>query len=328
MSRQGTLRERTLENIKHFWDKEAIEWGNNPCVTIRDHYFRLLEIETICLLVKNCKKLLDIGCGSGFSTLFYRNVSDEVVGIDYSKYMIENAQKLINDSIYLQEIMSNYLVDLDPPITLNNISFKVGDILNLNFPNSSFDFVIVERVLINLPTVDLQSKALHEISRVLKPNASCILVEVTKEGHSYVDKLRKQYNLPILEKYWHNFYIDESSFEDVLKKTSLSVNKILRFETYQFLTKVIHPLITGSEEPQFLAGINRAAHLISRIYPDYKSVMEVGYEKFLKDIFRKLVLKYAQDMLNKYDEVVCNILEAKPSFEKCSHQVLYFLQKG
>lgn len=52
MSRQGKARNRTLDNVKGFWNKEADEWGDNPRVTIRDHHFRLLEsaLNTIVFL--------------------------------------------------------------------------------------------------------------------------------------------------------------------------------------------------------------------------------------------------------------------------------------
>ena len=91
MSRQGEKRTRTLANVKDFWNKEAQQWGENPRVTIRDHYFRLLEIDTVLPIIKGRDKILDIGCGTGFSSIFYAQVVNKIIGADYAELMVERA---------------------------------------------------------------------------------------------------------------------------------------------------------------------------------------------------------------------------------------------
>jgi hypothetical protein len=51
MSRQGEQREGTYENIREFWDVEAADIGRTPQVTIRDHYFRLHELQTLLTVI-------------------------------------------------------------------------------------------------------------------------------------------------------------------------------------------------------------------------------------------------------------------------------------
>src|SRR6266851_7480296 len=111
MSRQGKRRPRTIENVKDFWNSEADDWGDDPRVTIRDHHFRLLTISRISELVKGRRYLLDIGCGSGFSTLFYAQVVDRLVGVDYAEVMVKKAQRFLQDPIYFEEVMSRYEAD-------------------------------------------------------------------------------------------------------------------------------------------------------------------------------------------------------------------------
>ncbi len=327
MSRQGKFRPRTLKNIKIFWNKEAKEWGDDPRVTIRDHYFRLLQMETVLPLIKGRQKVLDIGCGSGFSSIFYAQVVKELIGIDYAKDMMKCARRFLNDSNYFNQIMKKYSFEKKPKLK-RNILFEQGDILNIKFSNSAFDTVITERVLVNLPTRSLQDKALSEVARILQPGGLWTLAEATQQGREYTDKLRKKFDLSILERYWHNLYLDEIRFENILNKMNFSILEIKRFETYQFLTRVIHPLIVWPEEPKFLVGFNNAARIISKEYLDYKHVSEIGLKSFLQEVFRPLVIKYDPDKLSRYDEVVNHILVVNPNFSNCSHHVFYLLRKN
>src|SRR5882762_11395571 len=128
MSRQGASQERTLHNVKTFWNKEATEWGDNPQVTIRDHYFRLLSLRLICELLKGRNKALDLGMGTGFSTLFYSAQVKEIVGVDYAEAMVASARRFLDDSEYFAESMRRFAPDGAPAVG-SNIRFEEGNIL-------------------------------------------------------------------------------------------------------------------------------------------------------------------------------------------------------
>jgi len=326
MSRQGKRRKRTLENVKDFWHREAQEWGENPQVTIRDHYFRMLGMEVVVELIKGRCKVLDIGCGTGFSTLFYGEVVGEIIGADYTADMITIARRFLDDPSYYEQVMEHYSPDHRPALR-GNVRFAHGDILGLDYPAGSFDAVIAERVLVNLPTRDLQDKAVAEVARVLSPGGVWILAEASEQGHKCIDGFRQMFGLPVLEKYWHNLYVDEAHLELVLERMGFSIRELRRFETYQFLTKVIHPHIVAPEEPQFFAGINKAAWIVSREYPDYQSIMRIGLQPFLQDVFRPLLAQYDPTKLTKYDQIVTEIVHINPDFTGCSHQVLFVLDR-
>ena len=58
---------------------------------------------------KLCVRILDVGCGSGMSTLALRNrfPEAEIVGVDLSADMLENAKKLLPDVKWIQMLFCN-----------------------------------------------------------------------------------------------------------------------------------------------------------------------------------------------------------------------------
>jgi ubiquinone/menaquinone biosynthesis C-methylase UbiE len=326
MSRQGERQARTADNIKEFWNREAQEWGKSPQVTIRDHYFRLLEIRTICGLVRGRKRVLDIGCGTGFSTLFYAQEVEDIIGADYAANMISWARRFLDDPTFFATSMQQYAPD-GAPVLRGNVRFEQGNILDLQYPASTFDCVIAERVLINLHQRLLHEQAIAQVARVLQPGGVWALVEVTQQGHSRVDALRAAFGLPIIEKYWHNLYVDEPHLQSTAPAHGFRLRQIIRFETFQFLTKVVHPLVVAPEEPKFLAPFNLAALRVSEQFPTYERVRAAGVESFFRQTVRTQLAALDPEKLPAYDRVCDRVLAAAPDFTGCSHQVLFVLDK-
>src|SRR3972149_9865029 len=150
MSRQGQAKQRTIENVREFWNAEADEWGDNPQVTIRDHFFRLIEIESVRNVIRGSKRVLNIGCGSGFATLFYAEVVEAILGADFAERMIERARAFLCDKDYFEHVMNRFAPD-GPPTLKGNVRFEVGAGLAPEYPPASFDAVVGERLLLNLP---------------------------------------------------------------------------------------------------------------------------------------------------------------------------------
>jgi len=107
--------------------------------------------------LKEGNQVLDIGCGNG---RLYRAIKDkniEYTGIDSSEKLIELAKKNFQFSI------TNFQSNSQLPI------FQVADVLALPFQNEEFDHVFVMAVLPHIPSQDLQTRALENVYRVLKP---------------------------------------------------------------------------------------------------------------------------------------------------------------
>ncbi len=69
------------------------------------------------------------------------------------------------------------------PASVAPLEFRTGDVRKLDFPDSSFDAVRTDRVLIFVPEVE---KALTEIFRVLRPGGRLVTSELDGEAH-FVD---------------------------------------------------------------------------------------------------------------------------------------------
>jgi SAM-dependent methyltransferase len=292
LSRQGEKREATLFNIKSFWENEASEWGDLPQVTIRDHYFRLHEINTIYHLIYSCNRILDIGCGTGFSTLhFAKKAKESIIGVDYSKNMLKWADRFLHDPIYFRQIFSDYGYWNSLDINSGKISFVEADILTLAGKFTSlFDIIVGQRILINLPSHEIQLKALENLRKLSNSNSTLILVEATLQGHSFTNNFRSNFNIPPLEKYWHNNYVDESRFNE-WHNAGWGIKTILSFDTYMLLSKVIYPASVGQENCKFLSGANKAAMELSNVFRTFDSVNEIGFENFL-ELYVKRVSYY------------------------------------
>jgi ubiquinone/menaquinone biosynthesis C-methylase UbiE len=100
--------------------------------------------------VKPRAKMLDIGCGTGRTTIPLSQMGYEVIGIDFAPAMIENARK----------VAANRQLEID---------YRVGDATNLQFGNDSFEYAIFSNNgWSQIPGRQNRLRALQEARRVLE----------------------------------------------------------------------------------------------------------------------------------------------------------------
>lgn len=248
--------------VKNFWDSRAAEKLAAYEVTHGDIWQRWLEIEMICRYLKKTERVLDIGCGNGYSTRIFADFSKQVIGIDYSEAMIERArgesfsEKKRKGAI--PEFHNCNILDLTP----EHFGF--------------FDTAISERCLINLRSFEEQKQAIINIASVLKHGGHYIFIEGCGDGRAKLNDMRQKVGLSVMPTVWHNIDFAETETLNFFKQYFV-VEDRQYFGIYDFLSRVVHPLLVAPKEPRYDARINEIAAHLSLICQELKDLSRVFF---------------------------------------------------
>lgn len=283
MTFQGKIKVRTHNNVYNFWQNEGKKRGNGIFATLRDHYFRYVEIKSIIKELKSQnKKILDIGCGNGVSTFFFSPYAREITAIDYSESLIKSAKNFQKEKKFKNLLKQCGYKDLNAGY--KNINFIHGNILNLSKYKNHFNAAICSRVLINLGTPKDQTMAMKNVYDSLKKNSLFIVNEVEASNHKKLSKLREANGLEPLERYWHNLYLNEKQFLGNAKKIGFKLVKKIQYGEYQILSKVIYPEIVKPNNPDFMSEFNSYAAKIFLNNKDLvRQIINTFFDKKIKD---------------------------------------------
>ena len=102
------------------------------------------------------ERILDLGTGAGHTALAFSPFVSECVGMDLTDAMVKVATRLADER------------------GISNVKFQVGDAENIPFSSESFDVVTCRFASHHFGDI---KKAIQEISRVLKPGGSLVLVD-------------------------------------------------------------------------------------------------------------------------------------------------------
>jgi 2-polyprenyl-3-methyl-5-hydroxy-6-metoxy-1,4-benzoquinol methylase len=122
-------------------------------------------------------RVLEVGCGNGFSTDRFRSLVEHIDAFDYAGQMIERAKRTFGET---------------------NNRFIHDSVLRPQFLEGPYDAVICVRVLINLADLEQQKQALANITRLVRPDGICILAEGFTDGFDSLNALRTSLGLPAL----------------------------------------------------------------------------------------------------------------------------------
>jgi SAM-dependent methyltransferase len=223
------------ESVREFWESRAsASTATDEQVTHPDVWQRQLEIETLRQLLEPTDRVLDVGCGNGYTTRRLAQLVREMVGIDYSDAMIDRARK---ESEGLATFWVKNVLELGPA------DFGL------------FDVVITERCLINLDSWATQQQALANIATVLPAGGRLLFVEGCRQGRERLDALRAQVGLATMPRVWHNIDFDEDATLAYLSE-SFEVERRLHFGVYDFVSRIVHPLMVAPAEPRYDTAIN------------------------------------------------------------------------
>ncbi len=246
----------TDSQVKAFWDERARERANDDSeVTHRDIWQRWLEIETIRQYLKPGDRMLDVGCGAGYTTRLVADCVREAVGMDYSEAMIERARAAAGSA--------------------SRLRFESGDVLALGPDRfGAFDVVLSSRCLINLASWEDQLRAIRNIASVLEPGGRFLFLEGIEDGRNRLNALRERSGLPAMPTVWHNVDFVEARLLAALDPM-FHVEQRRHFGVYDFVARVVHPLLVAPEAPQYDARINQIGASLALQRQDFADISRV-----------------------------------------------------
>ncbi len=225
--------------VKEFWDNQAMEHGASDLATAPDHFYRELEIREIIKHLREDERVLDVGCGNGYSTnCFAKAVDAAYIGVDYSEKMIEEAS--------------------DANL---GIPFVVGDVRDIPKHLGLADTIISERCLINLKDWEEQKAAILEMKRCLKPGGRIILVENFQDGLDNLNTLRSRFDLYEIGVRWHNRYLYMENFIPFIRDHFYIRHNENIGNLYYIISRVVYAALATADnkEPEYGHLINKIA---------------------------------------------------------------------
>ncbi|HKB20781.1 MAG TPA: class I SAM-dependent methyltransferase [Gaiellaceae bacterium] len=149
-------RDRRTKVIQHHWDHRADTFDDEAGHGLLNDEQRRAWQELLSRLAgRPPRRVLDVGCGTGFLALRLGELGHEVTGVDLSPQMIDRARGKAE-----QEALQ--------------IEFRAGDATALADADGTYDLVVGRHLIWNLPHPE---RAVAEWLRVLRPGGRLALVE-------------------------------------------------------------------------------------------------------------------------------------------------------
>ena len=118
--------------------------------------------------------VLDVACGPGIVACELAKFVSHITGIDITPSMIEQAKQMQKER------------------KLDNMSWRIGDILTLPFTDSSFSLLIT---LYSFHHLLERQKVLVEMIRVCKPDKRIVIIDVRQSVIKYMNIKLKNYGI-------------------------------------------------------------------------------------------------------------------------------------
>ena len=154
--------------------------------------------------------ILDIGFGGGLSLVALAAAAPQakIVGVDYSREMVEAAARLVRDKGLGARV-----------------SAKWGDVAQLPFRAATFDRVLTVNSLYYWPHL---SASLREVARVMKP------------GASLAAGFRSAASLGPLTRGWEGFWLYEpQQFARIMRRAGFEILRVEHRDQWQVLDTVV-----------------------------------------------------------------------------------------
>ena len=233
-----------FEEIQEYWEERAAA-DKSAQSTTQDYYLREIEYNTLSERIEKYSPHLvaDIGCGDGRTTMRLAAKFPNVFfsGFDYSNSMVENAKE------------ANLSDDLQ------NVQFHRLDIRE-GLPGA-FNLIYTTRCLINLPSWELQRRAIDSIHKALAAGGVFLMVENFIEGHENFNQVRKNFALPEIPIRDHNLFFKRQRLLEYVD-TRFSVKEEINISSvYYLVSRIIYSKICfeAGKQPDYFDDHHRFA---------------------------------------------------------------------
>lgn len=229
------------------WNERALSVADDVEVNIMDVFQREIEYDYVCRYLDPEQRMLEVGCGNGFSTDRFRARAGFVDAFDSSEEMIARARRAVGET---------------------NNRFFVDNVLDPRRFEAPYDAAVCVRVLINLADLEQQKLALVNIASALRLGGVLVLAEGFRDGFDVLGRLRGEVGLPPVQPAAINFY---SSLSDLDKELADWFEPIDTFHlgSYDFLTRVVYPLLASPQEVSHNTVVSERCSQLARVFnPD------------------------------------------------------------
>lgn len=202
--------------VLDYWTVRAHDFGIVRRNEIRDGVSERWGAELDALLPQRKLRILDVGTGTGYFAVLLGANGHDVMGIDLTPAMIDEATAL----------------SVELGISAH---FEVMDAQNLSFPNESFDAVVTRNLTWTLPE---PKRAYSEWLRVLKPGGILLNFDANY-GNNVRNNEKNGTHLPEGEVYGHCGMTPELEEKNARITLSMPMSQRLRPEWDSELLKTL-----------------------------------------------------------------------------------------
>jgi SAM-dependent methyltransferase len=228
------------------WNNRAATVPDDIDVNTMDVFQREAELECLYRYLTPNWRLLEVGCGNGYSTARFRDRVAHVDAFDFSEAMILRARETYGER--------------------NNRFFR-DSVLDPEHLEPSYDAVVCVRVLINLRSVGEQTQALRTIAGVVRKGGRVLLLEGFSDGFEGLSVLRSKVGLDPVQPASINLYTSLAELQPEIERL-FEIRDTFHLGAYDYLTRVVYPLVVKPENPRHNTVFSeRAAELTQAFNP-------------------------------------------------------------
>jgi len=254
-----------LEEIRLHWKDWAEKYGKELRATTKTSTLKTIEVDALARAIRLIEvergsklNIMEMGCGNGHNCIRLSRLFPEAsfTGVDFIGEMVDAANSLKEGNGVSDE----------------NLVFKEGNVLDLDFPESSFDIVFTDRCLINLNTDSLQQKAVRSLSNSLKVGGYLLMIENSQQTYDNQNKARELVGLASRNPAKFNHFFNENTLLPYFTKVGLELFDVEDFISFHDLVLyVLVPMLNGGVvdyEHPIVEAATKLNMVLSSIRPD------------------------------------------------------------